>query len=55
MRLVAFQVVSDLVSDVIRHVYESLKRAWLEEADIKGNEVALSPVANEEQYRRIGD
>lgn len=55
MQLVALQLVSGVVSSVIRHVYDSVKKAWEEAENNKEDELVLSPVAIKEQSHRTGD
>ena len=55
MQLMALQLVSGVISGVIRHVYDSVKKAWEEAENNKEGELALSPVAIEEQSHGVGD
>ena len=55
MQLVVFELISGVVSDVIRQVYDSMKKAWLEKESDKEDELVLSPVAIEEPRQRTGD
>ena len=55
MQLVVFQLISGVVSDVIRHVYDSMKKAWSETESNKEDELVLSPVAIKEPSPRTED
>lgn len=55
MQLVVFELLSGVVSGVVRHVYDSVKKAWLEAQSDKEDELALSPVAIEEPGQRTED
>jgi len=55
MQLVVLQLVSGVVSGVIRHVYDPVKKALEEAESNKEDELALSPVAIEEQSHGAGD
>jgi len=52
MQLVVFQLVSGAVKDVIRHVYDSIKKAWSETGRAKKGELLLHPVAIKERNHR---
>lgn len=45
MQLVVFQLISGLMTDVIRHVFGSIKKAWSETERAHKDEFMLSPVA----------
>lgn len=45
MQLVVFELLSGVVSGVVRHVYHSLKEALVEAEGNRDDELALSPVA----------
>jgi hypothetical protein len=55
MQLVVFQLISGVVSDVIRHVYDAMKKTWLERESNKEDELVLSPVAIEDPGQRKGN
>ena len=48
MQLVILQLISDVVTDVIRHVCGSIKRTWPEMARAKKDGLILSSVAIKE-------
>jgi len=52
MQLVVFQLVSGVVTEVIRQVYDSIKKAWSEAERNKEDEFILSPVALKERSHR---
>jgi hypothetical protein len=52
MQMVVFQLISGVVSDVIRQVYESVKKTWLEKEGSKEDKFVPSPVAVEEPGKR---
>jgi len=52
MQLVILQLISGVVTDVIRHVCGSIKRTWPEMARAKKDGLILSPVAIKERSHR---
>ena len=52
MQLVILQLISGVVTDVIRHVCGSIKRTWPETARVKKDGLILSPVAIKERGHR---
>jgi hypothetical protein len=55
MQLVVFELLSGVVSGVIRHVYDSVKNAWVEAESNKDDELALAPIAIRQPDRRTVD
>ena len=55
MQLVVFELLSGVVSEVIRHVYGSVKKVWREAQSDEKDELVLSPVAIEEPGQGTGD
>jgi len=53
MQLVVFQLVSGVVTEVVRHVYDSIRKVWAEAERNKEDEFILSPVALKEPSHRI--
>ncbi len=49
MQLVVFQIISGVVTDAIRHVCGSIKKAWSQTEKAEEDEFMLSPVAVKEQ------
>jgi len=53
MQLVVFKLISGVMTDVIRHMFGSIKKAWSEAERTKKDEFLLSPVAvKERSYRK---
>ncbi len=45
MQLVVFQLISGVMTDVIRHLFGSIQKAWSEVERAKKDRFMLSPVA----------
>ena len=53
MQLMVLELISGVVTGAIRHVYDSIKKAWTEAESIKEAEHVFSPMAvKEPSYRK---